>query len=376
MTSAASAGLDAHPDITRALAEQYARRHAVLENYFSIFSVPVGLMRRLGIEPHSTKGYLAMGLETFLIVLLPALILTFLRNQWSSIPLVSWIIVSMFFAFELPIAYVSSSSAVKNINALPLVLSDEEEIRKMLGWERRWYCSKSVAVVAGTLTLVTLVALLVLQRLTSVAPLPAGTLWIWAVLSYTIGEAAYSTFMISVESRKLSSCQMNLYGLSPIDSSAIQRALHGYNQIAAVNILLITPIVFGYVITLPGNSALIVPVVVTLLLVVYFCSAFGTLVPRAMVGRIVHAKKREGMNALQPQLNSYLARVRELSDEEYAEMQRLRAVHDAIRDSPDNLLSLGWLARVIGALLLTTITVILTTIVQSYASAWLSRIVP
>ena len=91
---------------------------------------------------------------------------------------------------------------------------------------------------------------------------------------------------------------------------------------------------------------------------------------------MVRAKKRERMNALHPQLNDYMARVRELSDEEYTAMQRLQSVHDTIRGSADNLLPLGWLARIAGGLLLSTITIILSVVVQSYASEWMLALVP
>ena len=260
--------------------------------------------------------------------------------------------------------------------ALARALAKEDEIHAMIAWEKRWFNHTVSVIAASFLTLAFLAIMFVVQRVALGDMLPIGTVWILAVLTYMLSDGIYPVFMISFETKHLAACRMRLYGLSPIDSSAIQQALIGYNQLAAGNIFVLTPVVVGIVILFPANSELIIPVVATMLLMLYVGTTFGTLVPRIFVGGKVRATKRELMNALHPQLDDYLARVRELSGEEYAEMQRLQTVHDTIRGSADNLLPLGWLARITGGLLLSTITIILSVVVQSYASEWMLALVP
>jgi hypothetical protein len=55
-----------------------------------------------------------------------------------------------------------------------------------------------------------------------------------------------------------------------------------------------------------------------------------------------------------------------LACENHEEYTRLQALHNTIRDSKDTLLNTGAVLRVSGGVLLSTITVISTSIIQSY----------
>jgi hypothetical protein len=77
------------------------------------------------------------------------------------------------------------------------------------------------------------------------------------------------------------------------------------------------------------------------------------------------------MEILQVRLNDLLPQLEELTEEEYDKMVRLQETQDAIRDSSENLLPLGEIAKVVGALLLSTITVLVT----AFAQEWIAGLV-
>jgi hypothetical protein len=52
-------------------------------------------------------------------------------------------------------------------------------------------------------------------------------------------------------------------------------------------------------------------------------------------------------------------------------MTQIQEAHDAIRDSPENLLPLGDVAKVVGALALSTLTIVAT----AFADAYLAELV-
>lgn len=367
---------DARPEHVRALANQYADQHKEMVNFVTVYFIPFHLLRRLGIQFRSTQGYLASGLFHLLLVLLPALIFTAITGQWASAPLVRWIIVAAGWAVLLGAGYPLWQAGGDDIVSLHRALADEEVTHKLMAWDRRWFNVRVTALVSSALALGAVVFLYVVTRHGSGAPLLAGTVWIGAALVFAVGDNIYGHFMIAVEACMMSTCRYQLYGLSPIDSLAVQWAVRGYNQGGVLSILLMTLLILAFVILLPAGSNLLAPLVVSLLLLEYLSVALGTLVPRLMIGRIIRAKKEEEMKPLRHRLNSLLPRLEELTEEQYERMQRLKETHDAIRDSPDSLLPLGEIAKVVGALLLSTITVLVTAFAQEWIAELAKRLSP
>jgi hypothetical protein len=134
-------------------------------------------------------------------------------------------------------------------------------------------------------------------------------------------------------------------------------------------ILLLVPLV-------PGGSGAVAPIVLALLVVEYLCCGVAVLGPRLIIERLIRARKEEEMEILQRQLNSMLPRVGELSEEEQEEMTQLQETHDAIRDSPENLLPFGAVVKVVGGLLLSTLTVLATVFAERWLAVWVERFVP
>jgi len=118
------------------------------------------------------------------------------------------------------------------------------------------------------------------------------------------------------------------------------------------------------------------PVVLSLLLLQYVSTIMGTLTPRLVLGRVIQATKDSEMEILQVRLNDLLPRLEELTEEEYERMQRLLEIQDAIRNSPENLLPLGAIAKTFGALLLSTLTVLATTLAQEWLAELANPFLP
>jgi hypothetical protein len=182
--------------------------------------------------------------------------------------------------------------------------------------------------------------------------------------------------MLFMESHRFVGCRLELYGLSPYHSFALQQSVSGFNWLGASSILVVTVLGAMILIVLPSISSLVIPIVVALLAVEYLCVAVGTVGPRLMIGRIIRAKKREEMAPLRDRLNTLLPQVENLTEEEYDSMRRLQETHDTIRDSPDNLLPLGALAKVVGALLLSTLTILGTAFAEELMAEFARRFVP
>lgn len=162
----------------------------------------------------------------------------------------------------------------------------------------------------------------------------------------------------------LSTWVYELYHLSPADSVLARRSLLGYNQLGALNVLSMSVSISWILPLLPAGSCLVGPVVLFLLLLMYLFTAVGTLLPRLLMGRMIRAKKEEEMETLQVRLNELLPQLPALTMEEYEKMKRLQETQDAICASPQNLLPLDAILHTAGALLLSTVTVLVTAFPQ------------
>ena len=100
-----------------------------------------------------------------------------------------------------------------------------------MAWCEKWYNYRVAAPVTGALTLVALVAFYFLVVRGSGVPVAAGTLYIGAFCVFLVMQAAYAWFMMSPEAYTLTTCNYELYPLSPADSVVVRRSLVGYNQL-------------------------------------------------------------------------------------------------------------------------------------------------
>jgi hypothetical protein len=362
---------EADSESLHALAEQCVDYISGLENYFNHYSIEFWLLRRLAIDPMSWPGRLVGGLMVFLTVLLPALILTAITRQWASAPLASWTVVAVGIAGISIAARPLFRSAIGNFLGWIWAVSDEADLKRLLAWVRRWLSNQVITPVAGVLALGIVLSVYSLTLHDMAAPLPGGTLYIGFFLAYIVSNATYAVLQMAPQAYLISTFEHELYRLSPADSVVVRRSLRGYNQTGLVMVLITTAVILLFLILLPTGSRVAAVVVLVLLLIEYLCTAVGILIPRLLMGRMIRIRKEEEMKILQVRLNDLLPRLEALTEDEYERMQRLQEAQDAIRDSPENLLPLGEFAKVVGALLLSTLTVLIT----AFAQEWIAGLV-
>jgi hypothetical protein len=374
MNQSALESPESNAETLRALAGQYIDRHSGVENYVVWPSLEVWLLRRLGLEPLSWLGCLVGGIINFLMVLLPALILTAITGQWASIPLLSWIIVAAIWAGLSMVRNPLFRPAIRNLLSWLWAIVDEADLQRLIAWERKWFSHRVSIPISGALTLGTILPLYFLALHGS--DVLAGTAYVGGFVVFFLVQAVYAFVMMAFEASNLSTCKYDLYRLSPADSVVVRRSLRGYNQFGTLAVMIMTVVILLLLILLPGGSGVVAPVVLSLLLVDYVSTAVGTLIPRFLMGRIIRAEKEKEMEILQVRLNDLLPQLEELTEEEYDKMVSLQETQDTIRDSPENLLPLGDLAKVVGALALSTLTIVATALADTYVAEWVKPFLP
>jgi hypothetical protein len=371
-----SAEAEVGPETLQALADQIVSHQSSIENYYLNSIIDFWFVNRLGLEPLSVPGRLAGGIFHVLTFLVPALILTALPQTRSDMPLVSWIIVAVGIS-----GFLSTNPLVYRL-VVPSHLSwtraifDEADLHRLRAWCEKWFNYRVAAPVSGALTLVASVAFYLLAVRGSGVPVAAGILYIGAFCVFLVMQAAYGMFMMSPEAYVLTTCNYELYPLSPADSVVVRRSLLGYNRLGAVTILVATAATLFVLVLLPAGSGVIWPVVLFMLLLIFVSAGGGVMIPRLVLGRIIRRTKEAEMETLQVRLKDLLPRVGELTEDEREEFTQLQETHDAIRDSPENLLPLGEFAKIVGALLLSTLTVLVTAFAQEWFAELAKRFLP
>lgn len=368
MTQVAWESAEASPERLQALADQIVNHQSSVQNYVLNVAADFWLLRRLGLEPLSVPGRLVAVVFHFLTVLLPALVLTAITRDGHAPSLVAWIIVAVFWGGLLSIVPLVYGLSIPNHLAWLGAIVDEADLHRLIAWGRRWYNYWVVASIAGALTLSTVVPFYLLAVRGSGVPVSAGSLYAGAFIVFIAMQNAYCISMMTGEAYNLSTCNYELYRLSPADSVLVRRSLHGYNQLGALNVVVTTAGILFTLLLLPAGSGLVWPVVLSLLLVEYVSTGLGLMLPRVVLGHIIGRTKAVEMETLQIRLNSLLPRVGELTEDEREEFTQLQETHDAIRDSPENLLPLGAILRNVGALLLSTATVLIAAFAQEWVA--------
>jgi hypothetical protein len=137
----------------RALAGQYVARHGSVEKWAFYFFIEFWPLRRLGLDPLNRLGRLAGGLFWALMVLLPALILTAITGHWADAPLLSWTVVAVGVAGVALVTIPLYRPAIVSLLSWLWAIVDEEDLRRLIAWDHRWYSHRLMVPLSGTLTL-------------------------------------------------------------------------------------------------------------------------------------------------------------------------------------------------------------------------------
>ncbi len=348
------------------LANLYANQHERLDNFIFMYAIPSQLFRRYGVELYSSLGYLLLFGLFFLIIFVPGLIITAATAWWVGMPPLRLALIAASLAFLNVLALIGAQVPAYKISALHRFLRDSDQIRKLMVWDRKWFGPRRSLLMGGSIGLAFLVVLYLLNYLVIGIHLPAIVLWICAVIAVFLGQFSFSTSMIFFEFKKLSTCRFDLYRLNPFDTFALQKTSRGLKQLGMVSTFSLPCFLLVLLFVLPQGSALNIPITAGFLLLTYVAVVIGILFPLGFLGTIVKNEKWRLLTPIQTDLNQIAEGLPNLSNSDYRHYVQLQSIYQTLHDTKESFLSLGALARIGGALLLSTTTVLLTSVVQAY----------
>jgi hypothetical protein len=355
------------------LSRRCTAHRTAMENFILPWHVTFWILRRMGIDPSSRLGRTIMALLVAAAIIAAPLAATAITGEWSAAPIVMWCVVGATFAALGVEIYPFYVRCIGDHLALHRAIRNEEELRQLLAWMQRWFHVRASAPIALVISGATLAVLLLLQHRTGEAALPAGTVVIGGILIYQVAEVTYTVVLNGIESRRLASSDYALFGLSPIDSVPIRCAVRGYNRVALGHSMVATLFLIEFLMLLPASSPLTPWVALVLLAMVYFGVAFGNVLPRLGMQRIVQAEKDRRLARVQERLNQLAGRMLSPGPGERLELHRLLELHDRICASSENLLPLATVGNLVGTLLAPTLVFVLAVAGEVYLERLLER---
>jgi len=331
-----------------------------------MYAAPQQAFARLGIALHSAFGYALLFAVLAVAILVPALAIAWLAGELTGEFAVRAVVVSVVLALLNVAALVLAKAAAYNISAVHRALADEDQVRALMAWDRRWYSPTARALVGGAFAFAFLALLYAISRSIGGAAMTPITTWFAFMVALFLGQFTFSIAMIFFEFRAFTRCRFDIYTLRPMETPALQTTARGLKQLGLVSIVLFPLFNLVLLSLLPGGSNLNVLITVGFLLLAYLATAVGILFPLSFLGTIVKREKQRHLRPLERELNAMVPRVRQMSEAEYEEFRRLETLRTAVADSPDSFLSMGSVARIVGAAVLSTVTVVATAAIQLY----------
>jgi hypothetical protein len=193
-------------------------------------------------------------------------------------------------------------------------------------------------------------------------------------LAYQIGELACNNLLMVFEARNFSKVDHSLFRFNPLKTESIQRSIVGYNQFALVTSLVMTVFIVSSIILLPNTAYLTNPVWLFIIFSVYSIVILAVIFPRYYVQQLIRKTKQRQLTPVRQKLNNIFDRLMHLNDQEYKEMLRLIDIQDLICKAPDSSLPFSTIGRILGTLILPTISFILAVLGEAYISTLLQRV--
>lgn len=365
--------MDASSETLQALTDKWDKRHNTLENYVLLWHISHWFLRRIKIEFDSWKGKLIRFLLLGSIFWgIPLLITTILR-QWNIAPLWTWAIVAFgLSAFSL--VYPHYKKVGRRLSAFYKTIQDENGIKRMIAWDHRWF-SRIFSCSAGVLfAVVTLFAMLNSQTGSWSLSTPIGTYFLIFVLAYQVGENTYNAIIMCVESYLWSGYKFQLNPISPLETIKLQEAVKGYDLVVFLNSILMTLIIAGSAVMVLGTPHLINRILLILLFIAYLVIGLLFFLPRIVFQRIIQLAKIRELAPLEDKLIVFYTNFEDLNTSDYGKFKRVEEIYNKIKGSPDNLLPLTSTVKIVGNLLLPTITFYLSVAAEVYLSTLLESI--
>lgn len=248
--------------------------------------------------------------------------------------------------------------AIDNFLCLQRAIREPAGLLRLIAWDERWFRRAVAVPVALVFAVALLYSLYAIDVQSGERPLAWGTLCVAFFLLYGVGETILSVMLLALESRVLRDCDYELYGPSPLDTVAVRRAIRGSSQLGFLVSLIATTFIVGFVALLEDRHTVVMQLGLFLVGLAYLATLAGVLLPRISINAVALRDKERRLLPLQHELSALAARMGDLTEAQYARYRRLKEVHDTIRDANEEVLPLRALGRLVGALVIPTLTFI------------------
>lgn len=363
------------------LADAYCQRHRKVENYLLIYFLIFALLRRARLAPlDKGPGPTRISVQLAALLLVAAGIvgapvaLTAMLDEWELAPVGTWAAVGLSFGLVVVLMYRPLLAALDNFLCLHRAVADEAGLRRLIAWERRFFHRRIAIPAAFGFSGGLLAYLYYLERYSGEKPMAWGTALVGFLLLYGVGEIIYSVVLLALESSVLRDCNYRVYKLSPLDSVALRRAIRGSSQLGLLVSLMATLFIVGFVALLEDRPVMVTQVGLFLVALSYLATLAGVLLPRLAIKSIVQRHKEAELAPLQERLDALTARLEAMSEEEFEKYKRIKEAHDTIRDATEEVLPLRVLGRLVGALVLPTLTFVASRFGESLLQGMMQRL--
>ncbi len=341
--------------------------------------------RRLGLDAKSPTTVMLAGLFGMGIRLGPALLVTAIAGQLSSIPWGRWVVILVFYflydatqPFRTPLLDAPLGPQHRlwmgDYTALLTTVERESDLQDLAEFARRWF-RFPVAITVGAV--VAGIMLLACQLLAPIglSELHAGSLVLLLLLLFDFGASTVSPSSSAMWVRE-ARYDHRLFWPSPADSPEVQRSMSTARFFGRNTAMWATLHLVLVVVLVSWDSQLVVPLSAGYIVIGYLYTFASAAVVRSAIQTIVTRSRNRRLERLRRRIEALEDHFEDLSADESEQAQRLIDLHNAIRDAPTTPTSPRTVVRSAAALIVPTIVFIITVFGEVSAERMIDAILP
>ena len=302
------------------------------ESFVLIVAVPFAVLRAVGIEPLSRRGRLLTGLAVFGVLFSAPLAMAVVTGTVRlSSPLLGWLAVAALESLVTVFVPTDQVTMLVDTAARYEPVEDLDALRRFLKIQRRWQNLPS-NVVTSTLAAAALAWVsftLIPGDWSEVAP---GSLLILLIVFYWTGEMVWAAAITAVLARLESLLPFRLRSYHAKESPWVRRYLATGRRGSAVIGGVCTLYMVMVALVLPWDLELVLPVTAMVLICCYGSIIVQELFDRRELAYIICNDRRRRLDELDSQIDSLIARVPELGDQDERRLAQLRMAHETVAE--------------------------------------------
>ena len=345
------------------------------------------IRRRLGVAPLSPGAPILAAVTGAGIRLSVAMVATLLFGEWSGIPWGRWVVVvGWFAAVEGGTTWMGPADApprprieriLEDWTALLPTIVRESDLRDLMAFTRRWQRPLR-AVSVGAAVVATMLAASWVVAPSALGALPPGSVVLLVWLLYDFGTNVvywghlYNRAFMAREARY----DHDLFWPSPADTPEVRKVMRKTTSQGSGAGWWITVFLAMTLVLVGWDSTLVLPLAVGFVVIGYLSTIGLAFSNRASVRKIIERSRHQRLAVLRRHIETYEARIADLSSEEAAHLRDLLFLHDRVRDAPTTPAHAHTLMRTAAALIVPTIMFVVSVFGEVSAERMLDSLLP